>query len=125
MNIRYDVYGGHYGPAFAHYFLQQNEAIANGSISSITLNLKTLGVGNGLTDSLNQYPQYMEYAASNPYRPTVSTSVIQKANNPFYAAGGCQSLVSLIPFPSFFYASMDVNNNKTLRRHVLPSSYLL
>ncbi|EJD03357.1 serine carboxypeptidase [Fomitiporia mediterranea MF3/22] len=88
-----ESYGGHYGPAFAHYFLEQNDAIAAGAISGFTINLKTLGVGNGLTDPLNQYPQYMEYAASNPYEQTVSTSVITKANNSFYTKGGCQSLI--------------------------------
>ncbi|KAL5528105.1 hypothetical protein ACEPAF_7241 [Sanghuangporus sanghuang] len=88
-----ESYGGHYGPAFAHYFLEQNEAIANGSISGITLNLRTLGIGNGLTDPLNQYPQYMEYALNNPYRQTVSTSTIERVNNSFYASGGCQSLI--------------------------------
>lgn len=80
---------------FANYFLKQNAAIAAGKQKGTTINLKTLGVGNGLTDPLSQYPEYMVYAATNPYRPTVSNSVIERANNSFYEAGGCQSLVSL------------------------------
>ena len=31
------------------YFLDQNSAIAAGTISGITINLKVLGIGNGLT----------------------------------------------------------------------------
>ncbi|KAJ7803441.1 serine carboxypeptidase [Mycena olivaceomarginata] len=45
-----ESYGGHYGPTFAAYFLSQNTAIAAGKVSGQHLNLKTLGVGNGLTD---------------------------------------------------------------------------
>ena len=36
------------------YFLQQNAAIASGSISGVPINLKVLGVGDGLTVS---YPR--------------------------------------------------------------------
>jgi hypothetical protein len=42
-------YGGKYGPTFAHHFLAQNAAIAGEKLDSIPLNLKTLGIGNGLT----------------------------------------------------------------------------
>jgi carboxypeptidase C (cathepsin A) len=42
-------YGGHYGPAFAEYFLRQNGEIAAGRVKGIILNLKVLGIGNGMT----------------------------------------------------------------------------
>ena len=42
-------YGGHYGPTFAAYFLEQNAKVANGSVSGLPINLKVLGVGDGLT----------------------------------------------------------------------------
>lgn len=42
-------YGGHYGPAFAAYFLQQNAAIEAGTLQGTIINLKNLGIGNGLT----------------------------------------------------------------------------
>ena len=66
------------------HFLSQNEAIAKGTISGVPINLKFLGVGDGLTvgssyastacsvltvrdqDPLTQYPGYISYAASNP-----------------------------------------------------------
>lgn len=65
------------------YFLQQNAAIQVGSVKGLPINLKVLGVGDGLTvglhfhlgpsgvliviqDPLSQYPGYISYAASNP-----------------------------------------------------------
>ncbi|KAH8119572.1 Alpha/Beta hydrolase protein [Phellopilus nigrolimitatus] len=83
-----ESYGGHCGPAFAHYFLEQNAAIAAGTLTGTAINLKTLGVGNGLTDPLSQYAEYMVYAGSNPYLPTVSSSVIEQANTSFFLRVG-------------------------------------
>lgn len=39
-------------PLCCSYFLQQNAAIANGTVSGLPINLKYLGVGDGLTVSL-------------------------------------------------------------------------
>ncbi|KAF7358674.1 Carboxypeptidase [Mycena sanguinolenta] len=90
-----ESYGGHYGPTFAAYFLSQNSAIAAGSVSGITLNLKTLGVGDGLTDPISQYPGYITYAGSNPYHPLVSASVISKANTSWnQASTGCKARIT-------------------------------
>ncbi|KAJ7776290.1 serine carboxypeptidase [Mycena metata] len=78
-----ESYGGHYGPTFAAYFLSQNTAIGAGTVSGQHLNLKTLGIGNGLTViilSLSQYPGYISYSQSNPYHPLVSPSIIASAN---------------------------------------------
>jgi carboxypeptidase C (cathepsin A) len=89
-----ESYGGHYGPTFAAYFLSQNEAIAQGKISGITLNLKTLGVGDGLTDPLSQYPGYITYAGSNPYHTLVSSSTIARANSSFLSSTGCKEQIT-------------------------------
>ncbi|KZS90862.1 alpha/beta-hydrolase [Sistotremastrum niveocremeum HHB9708] len=88
-----EAYGGHYGPAFATYFLSQNQAIQKGSIQGITLNLKTLGIGNGLTDPLSQYPSYLTYSQSNPYKPTATSAQVAKSSTMFYQSGGCQALI--------------------------------
>ncbi len=37
--------------ASSRYFLQQNAGIANGTVSGVPINLKVLGVGDGLTVS--------------------------------------------------------------------------
>ncbi|KAG7444067.1 alpha/beta-hydrolase [Guyanagaster necrorhizus] len=89
-----ESYGGHYGPTFAAYFLSQNEAIASRTISGLTLNLKVLGVGDGLTDPLSQYPGYITYAASNPYHPLVSSSVISQANSSWSSSSGCKAQIT-------------------------------
>ncbi|KAL1938629.1 hypothetical protein VTO73DRAFT_11444 [Trametes versicolor] len=89
-----ESYGGHYGPTFAAYFLDQNAAIAKGSVSGLPINLKVLGVGDGLTDPLSQYPGYISYAASNPYHALVSQSVITRANTSFTRSGGCRDQIA-------------------------------
>ncbi|KAL0566456.1 hypothetical protein V5O48_015558 [Marasmius crinis-equi] len=89
-----ESYGGHYGPAFAAYFLSQNAEITSGRLSGITLNLQVLGIGDGLTDALTQWPGYMTYAASNPYHPLVSQSVIDQANTAWTQSGGCRDQIT-------------------------------
>ncbi|KAF7308337.1 Carboxypeptidase [Mycena chlorophos] len=88
-----ESYGGHYGPTFASYFLSQNEAIANGTATGVTLNLKTLAIGNGLTDPISQYPGYISYATSNPYGALVSSSTIKTATNAWSSSKGCEAQI--------------------------------
>ncbi|KAF8480363.1 alpha/beta-hydrolase [Russula ochroleuca] len=88
-----ESYGGHYGPTFAAYFLQQNIGIKHGTVEGITIKLKVLGLGNGITDPLSQYPGYIQYAQSNPYHPLVSPSVIAAATTAWTKAGGCRDQI--------------------------------
>ncbi|KAL6301457.1 serine carboxypeptidase [Sparassis latifolia] len=88
-----ESYGGHYGPAFAAYFLEQNAGIADGSVTGVLINLKYLGVGDGITDPLSQYPGYIEYAGSNPYHPLVSSSVIGTGNQSWTSRHGCKAQI--------------------------------
>lgn len=89
-----ESYGGHYGPTFASYFLDQNAAIDAGTLTGIKINLKVLSVGNGLTDPYSQYPGYVKYAQSNPYHALVSSSTIKSANTSLYQSGGCLSRIA-------------------------------
>ncbi|KAI0305240.1 serine carboxypeptidase [Multifurca ochricompacta] len=89
-----ESYGGHYGPAFAAYILQQNAGIQDGSVTGLPINLKVLGLGNGLTDPISQYPGYITYAKSNPYHPLVSSSVISRANTAWSQSGGCKDQIT-------------------------------
>ena len=102
------------------YFLQQNAAIRFGTLKALPINLKVLGIGNGLTvwrsgmprwlraandlnqDPLSQYPGYIQYAQSNPYHPLVNSSVIAAANTAWSQLGGCRDQVSLLRQPSLF-----------------------
>ncbi|KZT32096.1 alpha/beta-hydrolase [Sistotremastrum suecicum HHB10207 ss-3] len=89
-----ESYGGHYGPGFAAYFLDANEKIANGTLTGTPINLKTLGIGNGITDPLTQYAEYTTYAATNSYIQFASPSLISSVNASFYSSdGGCQQLI--------------------------------
>ncbi|KAI0263017.1 serine carboxypeptidase [Gloeopeniophorella convolvens] len=89
-----ESYGGHYGPTFAAYFLQQNAGIANGTVQGLPINLKVLGVGDGLTDPISQYPGYISYAQSNPYHALVSSSVISRANTAWSSSNGCKAQIT-------------------------------
>ncbi|EKM75505.1 hypothetical protein AGABI1DRAFT_109384 [Agaricus bisporus var. burnettii JB137-S8] len=89
-----ESYGGHYGPAFAAHFLSQNTAIDHGKVSGIKLNLKVLGIGDGLIDPLLQYPGYMEYAANNPYHPLVPGAIIDFSAHAWTQTNGCKSQIT-------------------------------
>jgi len=88
-----ESYGGHYGPTFAAYFLEKNDEIRYGKATGVHINLKVLGVGNGLTDPISQYPGYIEYAKSNPYHPLVNSSVLSSAEKAWKKAGGCKDQI--------------------------------
>ncbi|KAF2772730.1 secreted carboxypeptidase-like protein [Teratosphaeria nubilosa] len=65
-----ESYGGHYGPAFMRFFMQQNELIANGSISgpgTHYLHLNTLGIINGCIDFEDQSWAYATFPVNNTY----------------------------------------------------------
>ncbi|KAJ7477378.1 serine carboxypeptidase [Mycena latifolia] len=89
-----ESYGGHYGPTFASYFLSQNDKIAAGTATGVNLNLKVLGIGNGLTDPITQYPGYISYANANPYERLVSTSTIKSANSSWSSSKGCKAQIT-------------------------------
>ncbi|KAI0774787.1 serine carboxypeptidase [Trametes elegans] len=77
------------------YILDQNAAIANGSLSDISVNLKTFGVGDGTTDALLQYPGYIQYAKSNPYQsPLIPLDQIDAINQNLTKPGGCSDQIA-------------------------------
>ncbi|EJD46912.1 alpha/beta-hydrolase [Auricularia subglabra TFB-10046 SS5] len=85
-----ESYGGHYGPAFSHYFQQQNALVESGEAEGLVkINLKVLGIGNGLTDPLNQYPEYLNFAVNNSYLQTVNDTVVARAKEALYNETGC------------------------------------
>ncbi|KDR77527.1 hypothetical protein GALMADRAFT_138623 [Galerina marginata CBS 339.88] len=87
-------YGGHYGPTFAAHFLKQNLAILERKAQGTILNLQVLGIGDGLTNPLIQYPGYIEYAGVNPYHPLVTPDVIAAANTSWTTpVTGCRDMI--------------------------------
>lgn len=57
-----ESYGGHYVPAVANRVF-----VANKELDNFKINLKGIGIGNGLTNPEVQYPYYPEMAFHNQY----------------------------------------------------------
>ncbi|CDO70637.1 hypothetical protein BN946_scf184756.g3 [Trametes cinnabarina] len=88
-----ESYGGHFGPAFSRHFLDQNARIANGSLDAHPVNLKVLGIGDGLMDPLVQYESYFTYAQYNPYFPTATNDTLASAFQSWNETGGCRDQI--------------------------------
>ncbi|KAH9063856.1 carboxypeptidase-like protein S1 [Lactarius vividus] len=78
-----ESYGGHYGPEFAFYFESQNTAIAQGTLSGITIPLVALGINNGWFDPKLQYKAYIDYSLTNPYRSLITSSQATSFTNSY------------------------------------------
>ncbi|KAJ4245734.1 hypothetical protein NW762_013858 [Fusarium torreyae] len=70
-----ESYGGHYGPEFADYFLEQNDKIREGLISGHQINLIALGINNPWIDPTAQFKAYATYAYENPYKQLINESL--------------------------------------------------
>lgn len=82
FHIAGESYAGHYIPDDAAEILSHSDS---------GINLKSVMIGNGLTDVLNQYPQYPEMACGNGGWPaTVDQSTCQQMRN---AIPRCQSAI--------------------------------
>ncbi|KAL8931523.1 MAG: hypothetical protein Q9216_007173, partial [Gyalolechia sp. 2 TL-2023] len=92
-------YGGRYGPAFAAYFEEQNERIANETINEegeeYIIHLDTLGIVNGCIDLLIQEPYYPEFAYNNTYGiQSINQSLYRDALDNFNRPEtGCKALI--------------------------------
>lgn len=69
-------YGGHYGPEFASYFLEQNDAIDAGTVEGHKLDMVALGINNGWIDPKTQYRSYATYAHRNRYKQILSDELV-------------------------------------------------
>jgi hypothetical protein len=62
-------------PGFAHYFEQQNEEIARGTLVGQKVNLVALGINNGWYDATIQERQGVEFYFKNSYYPLINESI--------------------------------------------------
>lgn len=69
-----ESYGGHYGPEFVKYILDQNAAIARGDIQGEEIRVTALGINNGWFDARIQEKANVDYAFDNPYRQFINES---------------------------------------------------
>ncbi|KAL8772750.1 MAG: hypothetical protein Q9209_002095 [Squamulea sp. 1 TL-2023] len=99
ISIFTESYGGRYGPAFAAFFEEQNERIANETISDegeeYIIHLDTLGIVNGCIDLLIQEPSYPEFAYNNTYGiQAINQTLYQQAQDNFNRPDtGCKALI--------------------------------
>ncbi|KAG9233250.1 Alpha/Beta hydrolase protein [Amylocarpus encephaloides] len=70
-----ESYGGHYGPEFADYLEKQNRGIKQGTVRGREINLIALGINNGWFDPPIQFPSFITYSLTNPYRPLLNASI--------------------------------------------------
>jgi len=70
VNLFAESYGGQYGPAFFDHFEDQNERRRTGEIPShntLEIKLASLGIVNGLVDTLIQAPSTVSFVYNNTY----------------------------------------------------------
>lgn len=90
--------GGHYVPAIGSELNRNNKAKLDTSSSDIsawasalsTINLKSLLIGNGLTDPLIQYKYYSKHACGNSYGPVLEQEVCDQMDDKYPA---CAKLI--------------------------------
>ena len=73
FHVTGESYAGHYIPAIASTILDGNNEIDDDS-SLIKINLKSIAIGNGLTDPAVQYEYYPKFACENSYGPVLEQS---------------------------------------------------
>jgi carboxypeptidase C (cathepsin A) len=98
VSIWTESYGGRYGPAFTAYFQQQNQKIANGTLTdkstSYPIHLDTLGIINGCVDLLVQEPTYPLIAFNNTYGlQTINETIYKDAMENWSQPSGCKALI--------------------------------
>lgn len=89
VNLFAESYGGTYGPTFANYFEEQNKKRENGTLpknSTLEIKLTSLGIVNGLIDSLIQDYYYATFAYNNTFgiqaiSQTDELNLIEQYNN--------------------------------------------
>ncbi|PTU24790.1 hypothetical protein P175DRAFT_049770 [Aspergillus ochraceoroseus IBT 24754] len=99
VSIWTESYGGRYGPAFTALFQEQNEKIANGSLTgpgeAHYIHLDTLGIINGCVDLLVQGESYPQMAYNNTYGiPAINQTVYDAAMEAWSKPGGCKDLIT-------------------------------
>lgn len=91
-------YGGRYGPAFAAFFQEQNQRIADGTLNktgdNYYIHLDTLGIVNGCVDLLTQELSYPQMAYNNTYGiQAINQTVYEQSVNDFNKPGGCKDRI--------------------------------
>ncbi|PYH42005.1 putative carboxypeptidase S1 [Aspergillus saccharolyticus JOP 1030-1] len=95
VSIWTESYGGRYGPAFTAFFQDQNNKIANRTLSGHAIHLDTLGIINGCIDLLVQAPTFPEFAYNNTYGiEALNRTIYDAAMHAWSRPGGCKDKLS-------------------------------
>lgn len=86
-----ESYGGHFGPSFARYIVQQNAGIAAGNTTGHNINITALAVNNGWFDPSINYKAQIDYAYNNSYKPLLSASSYRSLTDLYNT--GCVPLI--------------------------------
>ena len=97
VNLFTESYGGLYGPTFANLWETMNQRRRNGTIPAahtVDISLASLGIINGLVDTMIQTPFYPKFAFNNTYGikaidQTTMYNTLQSVSQP----GGCNDLI--------------------------------
>ncbi|OQO07553.1 hypothetical protein B0A48_07250 [Cryoendolithus antarcticus] len=120
ISIATESYGGRYGPAFAAYFEEQNEAIQKGSYKAAhgkaaLIHLDSLLIVNGCIDRLVQYPTYAIMAYNNTYDlPTVNETIYQEMNHAWSDPGACRDQILSCRAAAAIYDPQNLGINTTV-----------
>ncbi|PGG97725.1 hypothetical protein GX51_07169 [Blastomyces parvus] len=93
-----ESYGGKYGPAFAEYWLAQNEGRRNGKLpkeTTLDINLQSVGILQGCIDDIIQEPFYPIFAYNNTYGiHAISRAEMDASLAAFEKTDGCKQLIA-------------------------------
>jgi len=121
ISIATESYGGRYGPAFAAYFQEQNERIANGTWTEAgqthLLHLDTLLIINGCVDRYVQWPAYPKMAFNNSYGiQAINESRYDQVNNNLYREGGCLDQIEVCRNQSLLFDPTNQGFNESVNK---------
>ncbi|OLL22516.1 Carboxypeptidase Y A [Neolecta irregularis DAH-3] len=99
FHIAGESYAGHYIPVFAKDLIEHTKGLSTEFYSTASqsdiellpkINLKSVLIGNGLTDPLTQFEKYPDMACNNSYAPVLSESECQSMRDSYPR---CASLI--------------------------------
>ncbi|KAI9278868.1 Alpha/Beta hydrolase protein [Phascolomyces articulosus] len=113
FHVAGESYAGHYIPAIGTEVTKGNRATSTES-STVPINLKSLMIGNGLTDPYVQYGYYKDMACNSTYGAVLDPSTCNKMER---AYPECQQRIEACyedPVPKKCVAASSICNNALL-----------
>ncbi|KAF2135710.1 uncharacterized protein K452DRAFT_313776 [Aplosporella prunicola CBS 121167] len=86
-----ESFGGHWGPAFFTYFYEQNEKLSAQGSPGRKLNMKSLGIVNGIVDEPTQTEYLLRFTKENTYGlQLINDTIYAEGDWALRRPGGCQ-----------------------------------